>query len=77
MSKFTKDGHHYRSETEIAELLAEKGITKDSEIVVYDTAGVRAAYVTMALRYAGFNKSHCYDEGFQAWAGRKELPIEK
>lgn len=71
----TKDGK-YKSKEEVVALLAEKGITPETEIVVYDTAGVRAAFVTMLLRYAGFGKSQCYDEGFQAWAGDASLPIE-
>ena len=50
---------------------------KENEIVVYDTAGVRGAFVTMMLRYANFLKSANYDEGFQAWAGNAELPLVK
>ena len=77
MEEFVTEGHEFREEAAIEEALAKRNITKDTEIVVYDTAGVRAAYVTMALRYAGFNKSQCYDEGFQAWAGKADLPLEK
>ena len=77
MSNFVTSTYNFKEEAEIAELLKNAGITPDTEIVVYDTAGVRAAFVTMALRYAGFHKSQCYDEGFQAWAGAKHLPIEK
>jgi len=71
----TKDGK-YKPKEEVISMLAAKGITPETEIVVYDTAGVRAAFVTMLLRYAGFGKSLCYDEGFQAWAGDASLPIE-
>lgn len=70
----TNDGY-FKSPEEIAAMLAQYGITPDSEIVVYDTAGVRSAFVTMVLRYAGFLKSRSYDAGFQAWAGDPELPI--
>lgn len=77
MSNFVTSTYNFKEEAEIAELLKNAGITPDTEIVIYDTAGVRAAFVTMALRYAGFHKSQCYDEGFQAWAGAKHLPIEK
>lgn len=76
MQNFTQDQYHFKDPEEIAELLGKYSVTPDCEIVVYDTAGVRAAFVTMALRYAGFHKSQCYDEGFQAWAGLPELPIE-
>ena len=77
MQNFVTDDYSFKSAEEIRELLAKAGVTPDNEIVVYDTAGVRAAFVTMALRYAGFSKSQCYDEGFQAWAGDASLPIEK
>lgn len=77
MQDFTKDEYRFKDAEEIVALLKEHGITPDSEIVLYDTAGVRAAFVTVALRFAGFNKSQCYDEGFQAWAGDPELPLEK
>lgn len=77
LENFVTPTHNFREEQEIIDTLAKNGITPDTEIVVYDTAGVRAAFVTMALRYAGFYKSQCYDEGFQAWAGRADLPLEK
>ena len=76
MSNFVKDGQHFIEEADVEALVAAKGISKDSEIVVYDTAGVRAAFVTMVLRYAGYSKAMCYDEGFQAWAGQKDLPLD-
>lgn len=77
MQNFTKENYQFREVEEIVELLQKHCITPDSEIVLYDTAGVRAAFVTVALRYAGFPKSQCYDEGFQAWAGDPELPLDK
>ena len=77
MQNFVQDQYHFKEVEEIVELLKKHCITPDNEIVVYDTAGVRAAFVTMALRYAGFHKSQCYDEGFQAWAGNPELPLDK
>ncbi|NLD06476.1 MAG: sulfurtransferase, partial [Synergistaceae bacterium] len=77
MENFVQADYHFKEEEEIVALLQKHCVTPDSEIVVYDTAGVRAAFVTMALRYAGFQKSQCYDEGFQAWAGNPELPLDK
>ena len=60
----------------IDKLLLEHGIGKDKPIVVYDTAGVRSAFVTMVLRHFGYNAIN-YDAGFQAWAGNANLPVEK
>ncbi|MDO5114753.1 MAG: rhodanese-like domain-containing protein [Synergistaceae bacterium] len=72
----TQDGK-FKTPDEVRSLMASRGITPDNEIVVYDTAGVRSAFVTMLLRYAGFLKSQNYDAGFQAWAGNPELPLVK
>lgn len=74
---FVTEQGHFKSAEEVAALLAPYGITTDTEIVVYDTAGVRSAFVTMLLRYAGFTKSQSYDAGFQAWAGNPDLPLVK
>lgn len=74
---FVTEQGDFKSAEEVAALLAPYGITTDTEIVVCDTAGVRSAFVTMLLRYAGFHKSQSYDAGFQAWAGNPDLPIVK
>ena len=74
---FLTQESHFKPAEEVQALLAQHGVTPDSEIVVYDTAGVRSAFVTMLLRYSGFTKSQSYDEGFQAWAGDPELPLVK
>lgn len=76
MQEFLTNDHHFKSSDEIRAILTKAGITPDSEIVVYDTAGVRAAFITMMLRYVGYPMSQCYDEGYQAWAGSPELPIQ-
>ena len=77
MQEFVSSDYTILDVASITEKLAKAGVTPDNEIVIYDTAGVRAAFVTMVLRYAGFHKTQCYDEGFQAWAGRADLPLEK
>ncbi len=74
---FLRENLEAKYPDDIKALLLAKGITPDNEIVVYDTAGVRSAYVLMLLRAAGFRKSLNYDAGFQAWAGDPELPIVK
>jgi 3-mercaptopyruvate sulfurtransferase SseA len=76
MSELTNKEFAFKSREELTEIFRNAGLTPESEIVVYDTAGVRAGNVLMVLRYTGFLKSRCYDEGYQAWAGEPELPIE-
>lgn len=74
---FLRENMEAKFPDDIKAMLLAKGITPDNEIVVYDTAGVRSAFVLMLLRTAGFRKSLNYDAGFQAWAGDPELPIVK
>jgi len=59
----------------IAEALAVYGIRPGDEVVVYDTAGVRSAHMTLLLRMSGFPNARNYDGGFQEWAGTKELEV--
>lgn len=65
-----------KAKEQIDKLLSGVGIGKDKPIVVYDTAGVRSAFVTMVLCCFGYPATN-YDAGFQAWAGNPDLPIEK
>lgn len=51
------------------------GLNPEQEIIVYDTAGVRSAYLVMVLRMAGFEKARNYDSSFQEWAGNMELEV--
>lgn len=71
----TKDGF-FKTSADIAAMLEAKGITKDMIVILYDTCGVRAGFATMACRLAGYGKACFYDNGFQAWAGNPELPLE-
>ena len=66
----------FKTADEIKAELEAKGITKDTDLVLYDTCGVRAGFAAMACRMAGFGKAKFYDNGFQAWAGNDMMPIE-
>lgn len=74
---FLRENMEAKYPDDVKALLLARGITPDNEIVVYDTAGVRSAFVMMLLRASGFKKCLNYDAGFQAWAGDPELPIVK
>lgn len=43
--------------------------------MVYDTAGVRSAYLVLVLRMAGFENARNYDSSFHEWAGTPELEV--
>lgn len=77
MGEFSTSEFKWKSADEIKAILTAAGIQPSDEVVVYDTAGVRAANVLMMLRYAGYNNSRFYDESYQAWAGDQNLEIEK
>lgn len=77
MGDFSTSEFKWKSVEEIKAIMTKAGIKADDEIVVYDTAGVRAANVLMMLRYAGYANSRFYDESYQAWAGDAKLDIEQ
>ncbi len=60
---------------EIRDFFGRFGIRPEDEIIVYDTAGVRSAYLVMVLRMAGFENARNYDSSFQEWAGNMELAV--
>lgn len=64
-----------KSPEELRAFLGTYGVSQEEEIVVYDTAGVRSAYLVMALRMAGFDKARNYDSAFHEWAGNMELEV--
>ncbi|MCF0247072.1 MAG: hypothetical protein HUJ86_00515 [Synergistes sp.] len=74
---FLDENGEIKHKEEVLALLTKHGVTPENEIVVYDTAGVRASFVTMILRCAEYLNSQNYDAGFQAWAGNPDLPIVK
>lgn len=77
MGEFSTPEFKWKSAEEIKDIMTKAGVKTEDEIVVYDTAGVRAANVLMMLRYAGFPNSRFYDEGYQAWAGDQQYEVEK
>ncbi len=60
---------------ELRSFFSRYGISPDDEIIVYDTAGVRSAYLVVVLRMAGFEKARNYDSAFHEWAGNMELSV--
>lgn len=59
-----------------AEAAGALGLSRDLDIVIYDTHGVRAAArVWWTLRVMGFSRVHVLDGGFKAWLA-EGLPTE-
>jgi 3-mercaptopyruvate sulfurtransferase SseA len=50
---------------------------KDQVIVLYDTAGVRSAFVTMAFRVAGYNNARNYDPSYHVWSADPDTEVRQ
>jgi thiosulfate/3-mercaptopyruvate sulfurtransferase len=61
---------------ELKALFGKAGLVPEDEIIVYDTAGVRSAYVTWVLLMLGYGNVKNYDASFHEWAGIPELSVE-
>lgn len=74
---FTPD-FKIQPEQALQELIASAGFTdKNQTIVLYDTAGVRSAFMTMIFRLAGFKNARNYDASYHAWCGNPDLEIRQ
>jgi len=61
--------------TALQRLLASKGITPDSTVVVYDVQRDRSAAMAHRLRILGYAKVLTYNAGVAAWAADERLPM--
>ena len=61
---------------ELETLFADAGLSKDDQIIVYCTGGVRAAAVAEALASAGYTNVSVYTAGYSEWAGNPANPVE-
>jgi 3-mercaptopyruvate sulfurtransferase SseA len=63
-------------EAELSALFENAGFAdKNQTIVCYDTSGVRAAFVTMIFRLAGYPNATCYNPSYQAWCADADTEI--
>ncbi len=75
LSLFLEDGR-LKPQEELENLFTKAGIGRDETIAAYCTAGIRSAFMVLALKMAGFTNSANYDQSFYRWAALKELPVE-
>lgn len=62
---------------ELQKIFAEKGFTKENEIVVYCKTGGRASLNAFALELAGYEKVRSYYPGWGLWGSDESTPKEK
>ncbi len=74
---FIYNGNRFRNRSEMANILKEKGLARDREIVTYCHRGARAAAAFYALRSLGFENVRNYVGSWHEWSARKELPVDR
>ncbi|MGL5243992.1 MAG: sulfurtransferase [Sarcina sp.] len=66
-----------KTEKELNKMFEDAGITKNDNIVVYCTAGIRSAYLTEILKMLGYPNVRNYDASYYEWATTNADLIEK
>ena len=72
----TSDTPTFKSAEEVSRILAEQGIGKHDDIIVYCFKGSRASNTVAALKMAGFTKLRNYLGSWYEWSADPSLPIE-
>lgn len=71
-SLFRKDGTLI-SNADVEKKLKDKGISKDDNIAVYCTGGIRSAYMQMVLEMTGYKNTYNYNQSFWRWAATEKV----
>lgn len=65
-----------RSDAELIALFNEIGITNDTIIVAYCTAGIRSGFLFAVFEYLGFTGARNYDGSIWEWAADPDAPMD-
>ena len=68
---------HFKSATELRELLLKANIARGRRMVCYDGSGVAAAKLAFALTILGHDDVAVYDGGWAEWGNRLDLPVDR
>lgn len=76
--KLSGEVNTYKSADELKAILAKKGITADTKVVVYCHQGIgRATDLILAMKLIGYDKVLEYTGSWQEWSRDPRLPVEK
>lgn len=70
------DSPTFRTPEEIREIMQDKGISPEDDVIIYCFKGSRASNTFAALKSAGFTKLRNYLGSWYEWAADESLPIE-
>lgn len=76
-SNFLNQDGTIKNQAEIEAIMKKEGLTKDDVIVLYCTAGIRSAHMTLILQMAGYKNAKNYAASIYEWSARSKLPMEK
>jgi 3-mercaptopyruvate sulfurtransferase SseA len=62
-------------EAELQSVVGGSFPNKEQTIVLYDTSGVRSAFMTMVFRLAGYKNARNYDASYQVWCTDADTEI--
>jgi len=65
-----------KPETELREMLAQRGLTSDREIVCYCQSHHRSSHAYIMLKALGYPRIKGYPGAWSAWASRPDTPVE-
>ncbi|MEX0780256.1 MAG: sulfurtransferase [Balneolales bacterium] len=71
-----EDVPYFKTAVELQELLGEKGITPDKEIIPYCQSNVRGAHVYYTLRLMGYDKVRPYEGSWSEYGNTEGVPIQ-
>ncbi len=73
---FSKNGN-LKSKSELNALFSSRGISKDSQIVVYCTGGIRSGFVFTVLQALGYKNIKNYDASMWDWTAHDDKPLNR